>query len=36
MDMDNRVGIDCGSGGWAGQGRAMGEKWDNYTRTISK
>ena len=25
MDMDNRVGIDRGSRGWAGQGTAMGE-----------
>ena len=22
--------IECGRGGWAGQGRAMGEKWDNH------
>ena len=32
MDMDKKVGIDCGSreGGRAGQGTAMGEKkWDN-------
>ena len=26
MDMDNGVGIDCGSGGWTGQRRAKGEK----------
>ena len=25
MDMDNSVGIDCGSGGWAEQRRAKGE-----------
>ena len=25
MDKDNRVGTDCGKGGWGGQGRAMGE-----------
>ena len=29
MDMDNRVGSDCRSGMRAGQGRAMGESWDN-------
>ena len=34
--MDNRVGIDCGSRGWAGQARAMGENWDNCNRTIQK
>ena len=28
--MDNRVGIDCGSGGL---GRAMGENWDSCNRT---
>ena len=26
MDMDNWVGIDCGSGRWVGQGRATGKK----------
>ena len=33
MDMDNRVRIVLGSGGWAGQGRATEENWDNYNRT---
>ena len=36
MDMDNRVGTDCGSGVWAGQGRAMGGNCDNYNRTTIK
>ena len=27
--MDNRVGTDHGSGGWAGKGRALGEKLGN-------
>ena len=26
MDLDNGVGIDCGSGGWAGERRIKGEK----------
>ena len=33
MDMDNRVGIDCGNGRWVWQRRAMGENWDNCNRT---
>ena len=33
LDMDNRMRIVLGSGGWAGQGRAMEENWDNYNRT---
>ena len=33
MDMDNRVGADCGSMEWAGQRRAKGD-WDNCNRTI--
>ena len=37
MDMDNRVGIDRGSEGWAGQERVIGENWDNCNRrTIEK
>ena len=32
MDMDNGVGIDCGSEGWAGWRRANGENWGNYDR----
>ena len=37
MDMDNRVGIDCGSGGgWVGQWRIMGGNWDNCNRTTRK
>ena len=35
--MDNSVGIDCGSGAWAGWRRAKGGKWDNSNRiTIKK
>ena len=34
--MDNSVGIDCGSGGWDGQQRAKGEKWDNCSRIVIK
>ena len=34
MDMDNGVGIDCGSGGWAGWRREKGENWDNCNRII--
>ena len=30
--MGNRMGIDCGSGGWAREG----ESWDNYNRTTIK
>ena len=30
--MDNGVGNDCGSGRWAGQRRAKGEKCDNCNR----
>ena len=26
MDMDNRVGVDCGSRGWAGWWKTKGEK----------
>ena len=31
MDMDNSVGIDCGTGVWAGQRRERGEggNWDS-------
>ena len=36
MDMENRVGIDCGSGGWVGQGRAMRGNWDKPNRTTIK
>ena len=37
MDMDNSVGVDCGSGSWAGQRRANGGNWDNCNRiTIIK
>ena len=32
MDMDNAVGIDCGSRGWTRQRRAMGENWYNCNR----
>ena len=28
--MDNRVGIDCWDSGWAGQGKAREENWDNF------
>lgn len=31
-DTDNRVGTDYKSGGWAKQGTAMGESWNNYKR----
>ena len=34
MDMDNRVGIDCGSEGWAGQWRAIGKNRDNCNRKM--
>ena len=30
MDMDNRVGIDCGSREWAGQG----EQWGKIGTTV--
>ena len=38
MDKDNRVGSDCGSWGvgWAGQERAVEERWDNCNRTTIK
>ena len=36
MDMDNRVGIDCGSGGGMGTGEQKGKNWDNYNRTTVK
>ena len=39
MNMDNRVGTDCGSSGgvaWVGQGRARVENWDNCNRTTVK
>ena len=38
MDMENRVGNNCGSGGgsWAGQKRAKGETWDNCNRITIK
>ena len=34
MGMDNRVGIDCGSGGGWGRGEQWGKNWDNYNWTI--
>ena len=36
--MDNTVGIDSGStwGQGTGQGRAMGQNWDNCNRTTIK
>ena len=34
MYMDNKVGIDCGSKGWARQGRVVGENWDTCNKTI--
>ena len=36
MDMDNRVGTDCGSRGKAGWRRAKGENWGNCNRTTIK
>ena len=33
--VNNSVGTDCGSWGWAGQRRAKGENWDNYHRTTN-
>ena len=32
MDMADSVGIDCGSGGWAGKMRAKGENWNNCNK----
>ena len=34
--MDNRVGVGCGSGGWAGQWRAKRENEDNCNRKTIK
>ena len=36
--MDNRAGIDCGSGvgGSVGRRRAKGENWDNCNRVAIK
>ena len=32
MDMDNSVGIDCGSGGELDTGRQKGKNWDKCNR----
>ena len=32
IDMDNGVGMDCGSNGWAGRRRTKGGNWDNFDR----
>ena len=34
--MDNRVLMDCGSAGWAGQRRAKGGNWDNCKNSNKK
>ena len=36
MDMDNSVGIDCESRGWAEQRRAKGKNWDNCSKITIK
>ena len=36
MDMNNNVGIDCGSVGWTGKKRTKGGKWDNSNRITIK
>ena len=37
MDMDNGVGIDCGSGGGGmGRGQRRGKNWDNCNRIAIK
>ena len=35
MDMDNGVGFDCGTRGWAGQKTTKGQSWDNCNRVTN-
>ena len=30
QDMDNSVGLNCGTGVWDGQSGAKGKNWDNF------
>ena len=36
MNMDNRVWVDCGSGGLAGQRRPKGENWNDSNKNSNR